>query len=58
MSVHAGDNATYTPARGAPELVRVEALTAKRVTITIWREGVYLVRHVKPGRLERRGGGC
>jgi hypothetical protein len=61
VTVFAGDDAIYSPARGKPELVRVYGRTPKRVAIIIARtreSGTdYLVRYVKAERLESRGGG-
>lgn len=63
MTVHAGDDVLYKPARGEPVRARVHKLTAKRVMIVEWVElapagaGVR-VRYVKAERLQRAGGGC
>ena len=57
MSVHAGDDAIWRRRGGMPVRVRVEALTAKRVTIVLWSGSTYLLRHVKPERLEKVPGG-
>jgi hypothetical protein len=62
MTVHAGDDAIYRPARGKPKRVRVYGHTAKRVAIVIHDPergfAEFLVCYVRAEKLERLGGGA
>ena len=56
MTVHAGDDAIYTPARGTAQRVRVWGHTPKRVGIVVGTDagsGCFQLRYVKAERLER-----
>jgi hypothetical protein len=66
VTVHAGDDAIYTPSRGKPFRVRVERITAKRVAVSFvqsiesGRNGlcaIFHLRHVKRDRLAKVPGG-